>query len=199
MNKVVVIAGVCLVIAAFAILNFKLTSKFVSINKDKLEVKLKRILELSNPGASVEIISLNEHAGLIKVVAKLTFRNTNRYLEFYATRNGEWIIFNPLNVTNELSRLERSKKFVECLEEKGLKIYGVLNVTQNRQAALATLNQLNLLGLYSFRLFVSCDGPGITNCMSMNITRVPTVVINGKKYEGIKSLDWFEQATGCKY
>jgi hypothetical protein len=91
------------------------------------------------------------------------------------------------------------KSFVECLDSKGLKIYGVLNQTENPQGATATLLQLNILGVYSSKLYVSCDGSFVQNCISAGVTQVPSVVFGGRVEAGVKTIEWFESVTGCKF
>ena len=194
-----------LILLAGIIIGFLIADFIVPVfYKSILDQKVKTLYELAFPGTQVEILSSKEESGLYKFDLKLTSTTGPFYQEFYVTKDGKLLdvsgsTINPIDIETFISDIEKSKNFVDCLFGKGLKIYGVLNQTANAQGAQATLIQLSLLGrFYSPKLYVSCDGDLVQQCLSSGINQVPSVVFNNQIEAGIKTIDWFENKTGCK-
>ena len=99
---------------------------------------------------------------------------------------------------DSIKTLEKYKKFIECLNNKGVKIYGLLDSQNYPDAALLTSRQLNLLGRYSYLIFVNCDGEMLNSCISYGINQFPAVIYNNEIYFGLKDINWFSNITGCK-
>lgn len=160
--------------------------------------KVKELYELANPGTKVEIVSVKEVSGMYKIFLKATNVQGVNYRELYVTKDGKLLTESVILVEESINQIKVMRDFVDCLSDKGVRIYGVLNSTQSPQGAIATSWQLNLLGRYSAKLYVSCDGNLAANCLNANVTQVPSVVFNGSVYPGIKTVDWFGSLTGCK-
>jgi hypothetical protein len=191
---VIIITSIVLILIVLFGLNIipiKITG--LAVSKENVEAKVKELYELANPGATIEIASIEEQSGIYKVLIKATdpLGGVN-YRELYVTKDGKLLTENVILVEESIKQITRLKDFVDCLSNKGVKIYGIRNNT-------ATLLQLNILGRYSLKLYVSCDGNLIKNCVSANVTQVPSVVIGKRVEPGVKSISWFEQATGCKF
>jgi hypothetical protein len=172
---------------------------FRQTQKEAVKAEIKKFYELATPGATVEVISLEEESGIYKAVVKVIFAGQISYREAFVTKDGEILTENVIYMKKSSEQIARMKAFVDCLHEKGVVIYGMLNQTANPQGAQATLLQLNLLGRYSPKIYFSCDGPNLQACINAGITQVPSVVIGRRIEPGVKTIDWFEQQTGCKY
>jgi hypothetical protein len=193
-------SGLLVGFAAAAAIFFALNYSYL-LFQSNVENTVKKFYELALPGSTVEVVSLKEESGLYKVLSKVTTAGTVSYLEAYVTRDGKLLTTadSTILIERSIEQIEKSKNFIECLFNKNLRIFGVLNQTANPQGAQATLIQLNLLGrLYSPKLFISCDGDLVQQCIAAGVTQVPSVVFNNSVEPGIKTVDWFESKTGCK-
>ncbi|MEM5766024.1 MAG: hypothetical protein QW423_00020 [Candidatus Aenigmatarchaeota archaeon] len=183
-------------LALLALLIFVTSVGFLSVSlgipKSDVGNKIKTLFELSNPGTSVEILTLTEESGLYKILIKAFGPSGTNYVEVYATKDGKLLTQNVIFVEQSIQQIKRLKDFVDCLDGKGVKIFGLNNQT-------ATLLQLNILGIYSTKLYVSCDGDLVTNCVQANVTQVPSIVFAGRIDPGVKTIEWFELITGCKF
>lgn len=183
-------------ITSFIFLNYSYL-----IFQSKVESQIKKFYELVYPDSKVEVIDLKEESGLYKAILKITAPTGTSYQEAYITKDGKLLTTtdSAIMVESSIEQIEKSKNFVNCLFDENVRVYGVLNQTENLQGAQATLLQLNLLGrLYSPKLFVSCDGVFVQQCLDKGITQVPSVVVDSVVETGIKTIDWFENQTGCK-
>jgi len=79
---------------------------------------------------------------------------------------------------------------IECLSGANLRILGQSNDT-------ATLQQFNVLGTYSYKLFVSCDAANEQSCRDLGVARYPTTIYNNTGYANIYAPAFFSQLTGC--
>ncbi|MEM5804993.1 MAG: hypothetical protein QW156_02785 [Candidatus Aenigmatarchaeota archaeon] len=168
------------------------TLTYPTLSIEEIKQKVKNLYELANPGVTVEIASVTEESGLYKIILKAIDMGGINYREVFVTKDGKLLTEGVVLVEESIKQITRLKDFVDCLNEKGVKIYGLNNNT-------ATLLQLNLLGRYSLKLYVSCDGDLVQNCIQANVSQVPSVVHNNKVEPGVKSIDWFEKISGCKY
>ncbi len=165
---------------------------FPTTPTSEIEEKVKNLYELANPGSSAEIISINEESGVYKVVVKIITAAGTTYREAYVTKDGKMLTESMIFIEQSIERINAFKNFTDCLRNNNVRIYGITNDT-------ATLLQLNLLGRYSTQLFVPCDGNLVNYCISANVSQIPSVVINGKVYPGVKDISWFEQNTNCRF
>lgn len=163
--------------ATFA-LGFLIGVALMSVNFSEESVKqnIKSLYELANPETSVEIVSLKEESGIYKMILKSSGARTE-FIELFATKDGKLL-------TQSL------KNFVDCVDLKNLKIYGISNQT-------ATLLQLNLLETYSPKIFIPCDP--IEICLNEGIREVPSIIFENKTYVGVQSINSLEAITGCKF
>jgi hypothetical protein len=162
-----------------------------AITKQSIGEKIKELYEIANPGVSFEIINIEETSGIYKIVLKAISPLGITYREAYVTKDGKLLTEGVIFVETSIQQIQAYKDFVDCLDSKGVKIYGISNQT-------ATLLQLNLLGRYSGKLYVSCDGVNIKRCTDANVQQVPSVVYRGSVYPGVQNIEWFEDLTGCK-
>jgi hypothetical protein len=195
---IAVAAVLLLIVALFASISGYFSFS-LSLPKSEVSKKIESLYELANPGTNVEVLSLNEESGLYKALLKVVSPTGTNYAEIYVTKDGKLLAQNVILVEQLIEQMKKLKDFVDCLDSKKLKIYGVLNQTENPQGATATLLQLNILGVYSSKLYVSCDGRFVQNCISTGVTQVPSVVFGGRIEPGVKTIEWFESATGCKF
>jgi len=191
--RILVIAVcVALLVALFGMSLTGFVSLSFGISKSEVSKKIKTLYELANPGTNVEVLTLTEESGLYKALIKVIGTTGTNYAEIYVTKDGKLLTQNVIFVEQSIEQIKRLKDFVDCLNSKGLKIYGISNQT-------ATLLQLNVLGIYSTKLYVPCDGDLVQNCIAANVTQVPSVVFAGRIDPGVKTIEWFESITGCKF
>lgn len=185
-------AVIAAVFAIIGLIVFVLPSSTKSV-----ENSIKSLYELSSPGTAAEVVSLAEDSGLYKVVVKLIGPSGTNYAEVWVTKDGKYLTQNMIIVKDAAAQIGNYKSFVDCLYNKGLRIYGVTN--QSIQAGVSTLTQLNILGLYSPRIFVSCDGDLLPNCIQAGITQAPSTVYQNNTYAGIFSVGQLANLTACKF
>lgn len=202
MLKKFIIIGVILVVVVFAAyltLNFNLTGRFVSTSQSSPEEKIKTFYELVFPGTTADVVSFKEESGLYKVLVKIVSSTQTSYQEIYVSKDGKLLSTadSTILLENSINQIESQKNFVNCLYDKGVRIFGISN--QTTQGGIATLLQLNVLGkIYSPKLFVSCDGILVQQCINVGITQVPSVIIGNTINPGVKTIDWFVTKTSCK-
>ena len=160
-------------------------------SKQLVGERVKMLYELANPNVKVDVVDVLDKGNMYEVILKF-YTPQPTFLQAYVTKDGKFLTENLILVEESINQIQRMKKFVDCLAEKGVKIYGVSNST-------ATLLQLNLLGRYSAKLYVSCDGINLQKCIQAGITQVPSISIGGKIEPGVKTIEWFEKQTGCKF
>ena len=188
-KKKIALSSIVIVVAVIALLFYLYL--FPVTPTAEIEEKVKNLYELANPGSTAEIISINEESGVYKVVVKISTAGGTTYREAYVTKDGKMLTENMIFIEQSIERINAFKNFTDCLRMNGVRIYGITNDT-------ATLLQLNLLGRYSTQLFVPCDGNLISYCISANVSQIPSVVINGRVYPGVKDITWFERITNCR-
>lgn len=170
--------------------------------QSQVEDQVKKFYELVYPESSVNIITLKEESGLYKVFLKIISQQSTSYQEVYISKDGKLLSIadSTILLESSIKQIEKSKNFVDCLFDKDVRIYGVLNQTENLQGAQLTLLQLNQLGrLYSSKLYISCDGDFVQQCSDKGIYQIPAIVVNNTIEVGIKTVDWFENKTGCRF
>lgn len=140
---------------------------------------------------NAEILSAVEMNGVYKVVVRFNdFSGQRVTQDVFITKDGRLITDRFIIADNYRAALQKQKTFVECLLGKNLHILGQSNDT-------ATLQQFNVLGTYSYKLFVSCNGASEQSCRDLGVTRYPTTVFNSTGYANIYPPDFFSQLTGC--
>jgi hypothetical protein len=166
--------------------------------RPEVESKVRSFYELVLPGVTAEVVSLTEESGLFKAVIKLTDPTGVSWREVWVSRDGQILTETVIYLERSIEQIRRMKDFVDCLFDEGVRIFGMLNATVSPAGAQATALQLNLLGRYSPKLYVSCDGPALQTCLDMGITQLPSVVIRQRAEPGVKTADWLAEQTGCE-
>ncbi len=167
-------------------------------SSDSAGEKVKTLYELANPGATFEVLSANEESGMYKIALKVATASGTSFKEVYVTKDGKLLSEGMVMVDKSTEDVSAAKNFVDCLYDNGVRIYGVLDQGVSSDAASMTSMQLQLLGMYSGKLYVSCDGQFLQGCVDLGLQQVPSVVYNNTAYNGVKDIAWLEQATGCK-
>jgi len=163
-----------------------------SAGKEAIANRVKVFYELANPGSIVEVTTIDQQSGMYKIVLKITSAAGSTYGEAYVTKDGNLFTASVFSLEDQITGIQRSKDFVECLAGKNVMILGS---TQDQATAL----QLNVLGAYGSALFISCDGENVQMCVDAGIEQIPSVVIGEMIEPGAKSVEWFEQVTGCEW
>lgn len=161
-----------------------------STDREKAAQAIKDIYELQYE-TDVTIDSIQERSGIYQVTARFTdFSGRNVTQDVFITKDGELITDRFVIAENYRALLAGQKAFVECLRDRGVRVLGQTNDT-------ATLQQLALLGTYSYKLFVSCDAPNEQSCRNLGVDRYPTAVYNSTGYPNIFPPGFFANLTGC--
>ena len=138
-----------------------------------------------------EILSTVEMNGVYKVVVRFKdFKGDDVTQDVFITKDGKLLTDRFIVADNYRSALQSQKDFVECLLSRNLRVLGQSNDT-------ATLQQINVLGTYAYKLFVSCNGDSEQGCRELGIERYPTTVYNSTGYANIYAPEFFSQLTGC--
>lgn len=138
-----------------------------------------------------EILSTVEMNGVYKVVVRFNdFAGQKTTQDVFITKDGKLVTDRFIIADNYKTALQKQKTFIECLLNRNLRILGQANDT-------ATLQQFNVLGTYSYKLFVSCDTPNEQACRDLGVTRYPTAVYNNTGYANIYGAEFFGNLTGC--
>jgi hypothetical protein len=193
------IAILTIFLIAGLLIGYFATNIYYYIFRSSTERKIKTFYELLLPGATAEVMSLNEQSGVYRILVKINSGGTISYQEGYITKDGKLLSMSDstILVESSIDQVEKQKDFVNCLYDKGVRIFGVSN--QTTQGGVATIYQLNILGrIYSPKLFVSCDGQFVQQCINAGISQVPSIVLGGNIDPGIKTVEWFQTKTGCK-
>jgi hypothetical protein len=179
-----------LILAAGLVIGL-LAGKFLRFPRAPVEQRIKEFYELVIPGVAADVLSLEEESGLYHAVVRIVAPDGVSYREIYVSKDGKLLTETMIYVERSIEQIRRMKSFVECLDGKGVRIYGWSNQT-------ATILQLQLLGRYSPLLFVSCDGQLVQRCIEVGVTEIPSVVMDRRVEPGLKTLDWFAKETGCE-
>lgn len=170
------------------------------LTKATIENNVKTFYELIYPGGTADVVSLDEQSGVYHAFVKLNYGGQITYQELFVTKDGKLLTTSDSTILlqNSITQIEKQKSFIQCLQNKGVKIYGISN--QTAPGGSSTLLQLNVLGtIYSPQLFVSCDGTQVLNCVNANISVVPSIVIGSTVTPGVQPINWFVNNTGCSY
>ena len=167
-------------------------------SSDSAGENVKTLYALANPGAEFEILSANEESGMYKIALKVTTASGVSFKEVYVTKDGKLLSEGMVMVEKSIEDVSAAKNFVDCLYDSGVRIYGVLDQDVSAEAASMTSMQLQLLGMYSGKLYMSCDGQFLQGCVDLGLQQVPSVVYDNTAYNGVKDIAWLEQTTGCK-
>jgi len=180
---------VVIVILAIAIAYVFLQSTITTGSQQQALNKLTDVYKLITE-ADVEVLSVEEVSGVYKVLLRLRGTLGDSLEEIYVTKDGNLITDKIIDTEDYKTRLESQKEFIECLKEKNLLVFGQSNEPN-------TIQQLQLLGNFAYKIYVDCVGANLEACQQLGIQEIPSVVYEGKSYAGVKNIDWFESLTGC--
>ncbi|MBI2545447.1 MAG: hypothetical protein HYW22_02540 [Candidatus Aenigmarchaeota archaeon] len=171
--------------------NLNIPFNFSSSSQQTAVQKVKTLYEVTNPGLNVTVSQVEEVSGMYKVLFKATDNaGATSYREAYVTKDGELMSESMVLVNQSINQITRIHNFVDCLDNKNVKIFGI-NQT-------ATILQFNILGgAYATKLYVSCDGNLAQQCVNMGVDTVPSVFYKNKAYPGVQSLDFLQNLTSC--
>jgi len=190
--------GILLIIIIGSIVMLKNSFASASPNPKAAE-SVKALYELANPGTTFEITAVTESSGVYKVLLKSVGTSGTNYNAVYITKDGKLLSPSVILVENSTAQLSKTKGFVDCLNEKNVRIFGVLNDSFSPQGAATTSLQLQALGIYSGKIYISCDGANLQSCITLGISEVPSVLYDNTLYPGARDIPWFEQLSGCKF
>lgn len=185
------VVGIALgiVISLFAPINVNISGS------GDVSQKLESLYELVNPGIDASVVTIEEESGLYKVLVKaVDAAGTTNFQEVYITKDGKLLTQSLLRVDESITQLNKIRNFVDCLDNKSVRIAGIVNQT-------ATLLQFNALGgNYAFtKLYFSCDGANAQQCVNAGIIQVPAVIYQNQGYPGVQPISFFENLTACKF
>jgi hypothetical protein len=188
---VTLIVGIILGLILMLLLDVRLGQ----ISPNDAGKKVKDLYELST-GANIEIMSVLKESGMYKVILRTTDINGNsNIIEVFVTQDGKILSQNVLKIDEFVSSLNKQKEFIDCLSQKGLKIYGVSNTTATQLQLIQILGGSRFLS----KIYVDCVGSNLQVCLDAGVATVPSIGYQGKIYEGVKTLDWFKNTTSCVY
>lgn len=141
--------------------------------------------------ADVDVLSVEEESGLYRVLIRSGGTTGDRVEEVYITKDGSLLTDKIIITDDYKTTLEKQKAFTECLMGKKLMVFGQSNEPN-------TIQQLNILGSFSYKIFVDCVGANLEACQQLGIEQIPTIVYENNAYTGTKAIDWFESLTGCE-
>jgi len=162
--------------------------------KKKIEKEIVDLYNLLFPQVRFTVENIKSENGMYKVLLKGT---DNSYREVFVSNNGNILTETVIYVKQSIESITRMKDFVDCLDSKGVKVYGMIQ-SNNTDINQLTLLQLNILGRYSPKIYFSCEGENLNVCIQKGITSLPAVIYQDKVYEGVKTVDFFSNITGCK-
>ena len=191
-NLVIFFIGLIIGLSIFVVYNFLIPL----IQKSYVAESVKKLYELAL-GSSVSVEGISDFGNLYKILLKVSTQQAPNYLEVYVTKDGRYVTESIVYVKESTQQIEKMKNFVECLFNKGLRIYGATQ-TNNTAINSATLLQLNILGRYSAMLYVSCDGDNLQYCIQIGLQALPSLVYNNTAYPGVYSVEYLANLTGCK-
>ena len=160
-------------------------------NRDHAADVVRTLYEMQYESPS-EVLKTDELYGIYRMTVRFTdFNGQQQTQEIFVTKDGQLLTDRFLITESYRTALDNQKKFVECMRDKNLRIIGQRNDT-------ATVQQLDVLGTYAYKLFVPCEGANEQTCNALNITRYPVTYYNNSIYDNIYDRDFFSQLTECK-
>lgn len=166
------------------------TAGTTAATQENISSTIKQIYDLQFE-TNTEVLKVEETNGIYKVVVRfndLSGRPTTQ--DIFVTKDGKLITDRLIVAENYRTLLEGQKGFIECLSSSGVRILGQINDT-------ATLQQLQMLGTYSYKLFISCDGANEATCKGLGVSQYPTTIYNNSGYTNVYAPAFYSQLTNC--
>jgi hypothetical protein len=168
---------------------YSTTGNFIAA--DQATKSVKEVYKLLSE-RDVEVLSVKDDSGIYKVVLRTFDAAGNSYVQdVFVTKDGKYITDRLVDAENYTKTLAANRDFIACLTGKELFVVGQAsnNYTQI---------QMQLLGDFSYKIYLDCTGDNVQACQDMGVVNIPSVIYNRTIYEGLKPVDWFEQLTGCR-
>ncbi len=149
---------------------------------------------LVQPGTKAAAVSVEEAGSVYKVVTEYQ----GQLIPVYITREGRYLFLtSPLNISQPIVtptpeiKAEKLEQFIACLNRSGFKIYGAAWCTYCKQL-------VEMLGGYEMvkPIYVECTVEK-EECAKADIRAYPTIMINGTRYAGERTIEAFSKATNC--
>lgn len=151
---------------------------------------------LVKPGTKANAVSVEETGSVYKVVTEYE----GELIPVYITREGRYLFLTPpLNTSQQLPtatptpeiKAEKLEQFIACLNQSGFKIYGAAWCSHCKQL-------VEMLGGYEMvkPIYVECTVEK-EECAKADIRAYPTIIINGTRYAGERTIEAFSRATAC--
>ena len=178
---------VLVIVLAFMFLQNTITLGSQKKALDSVEGVYKMLTE-----SEVEVLSVKDEGYVYRLLIRLKLRDGDVIRELYVTKDGKFLTENIMDVPETMTRLGKEKDFAECLSSKGLIIFG-------QKSEPNTLQQLLVIGNYANKIYVDCTEANLQACQQLGIKEIPSIVYNNQIYTGVKSLEWIESLSGCKF
>lgn len=180
-------------------------------NISELSAKVAKYIDdnfLSAHGIKCKIINWTEYENVVDFAVEVEFQGQKSTTSVYATKDGKFILLGSLfDLSKPLPKFEAQtreqqtsqspisetelRKFVDCLAQAGLKIYGA-NWCGWTKRLVTMLGGFDLVA----PIYVECTVQQEL-CDSEGIRGYPTIKINGTEYHGERTFDALSRATGC--
>ena len=141
-----------------------------------------------------EVLTVKDEGHVYKILLRLKIQGGDALREVYATKDGRFFSEsgNFMEVSDIIARLEKDRGFTECLQSKGLLVFG-------QKSEPNTVQQLLEIGNFANKVYVDCVGANLEACIQLGIKEIPTIVYNQMNYTGFRERAWIESLTGCEY
>jgi len=163
-----------------------------------------KILEFANEqGAEAELINVEEDGSLYLV----TLLMEGQEIPVHITKDGKYLAqVVPLDLQIQTPQtpqptpqsyseedLEKIKPFINCLAEKGVKVYGANWCGWTKKLVVNTLGGFDI----AEPIYIECT-ENEDLCASEGVTGYPTIKINNELYDGERTLEGLATATSCE-
>jgi hypothetical protein len=191
-KKDVVYISIIIILCVFLAYNLFQTQITISSQKQVVDAITNVYEKLTE--SEVEVLSANDEGYVYRVLLRLKLSTGDVLREVYVTKDGMFFseAGNMLNVSDFIKRLDREKNFAECLRSKNFIVFG-------QKSEPNTVQQLLIIGNYANKIYVDCTDTNLQVCQQLGITMIPTIFYNKMNYTGVKTREWIEALTGCKY
>lgn len=170
-----------------------LQSTLVSDSQQKVVASVENVYR-NLTESDVETVSTKDEGYLYRMLLRLKLTGGDVLKEVYATKDGKYFSEsgNVIEISGFMQRLDKEKSFAECLKVKGFVIAG-------QQSEPNTYQQLLIIGNFASKVYFDCTEANLQVCQQLGIQTIPTIFYNNMNYTGVKSREWVESLTGCRY
>ncbi len=150
----------------------------------------------SNPSAELDILSVDEINDLYRIRLS-TGGAEGTYQTVYATKDGNKISQEVLDLGEINTLIDNRIDFLDCLRQNDVRIFGAIEA-EDPEVAQASILQIQILGgtEYLDNVYVDCSGRK-EECAEEGISNLPSLVYQGEIFHGVTQYEWFEENVGC--